>query len=70
MKTWKSFAGIEGAIYYYYGFPKNTMNDWLVAEHKKRFNAPPDFFTAGGFAAASSRSSRRSRRPAAPTPRS
>ena len=29
------------------------MNDWLVAEHQKRFNAPPDFFTAGGFAAAS-----------------
>ncbi len=27
------------------------MNDWLVAEHKKRFNAPPDFFTAGGMAA-------------------
>ena len=32
--------------------PKNPANDWLVAEHKKRFNAPPDFFTAGGFAAA------------------
>jgi ABC-type branched-subunit amino acid transport system substrate-binding protein len=28
------------------------VNDWLVAEHKKRFGAPPDFFTAGGFAAA------------------
>ena len=27
------------------------MNDWLVAEHQKRFNAPPDFFTAGGMAA-------------------
>jgi branched-chain amino acid transport system substrate-binding protein len=52
MKTWKQFAGIEGAIYYYYAFPKNKMNDWLVAEHKKRFNgAPPDFFTAGGMAA-------------------
>ena len=24
----------------------------MVAEHKKRFNAPPDFFTCGGFAAA------------------
>jgi branched-chain amino acid transport system substrate-binding protein len=44
---------MEGAIYYYHGFPKNPMNDWLVAEHQKRFNAPPDFFTAGGFAAAS-----------------
>jgi branched-chain amino acid transport system substrate-binding protein len=28
------------------------VNDWLVAEHQKRFNAPPDFFTCGGFAAA------------------
>jgi branched-chain amino acid transport system substrate-binding protein len=53
LKTWKSFAGTEGAIYYYYGFPKNPMNDWLVAEHMKRFKQPPDFFTAGGFAAAS-----------------
>ena len=52
MKTWKQFAGIEGAIYYYYAFPRNKMNEWLVAEHKKRFNgAPPDFFTAGGMAA-------------------
>ena len=53
LKTWKSYAGTEGAIYYYYGFPKNKMNDWLVAEHMKRFNAPPDMFTAGGFSAAS-----------------
>ena len=52
MKSWKQFAGIEGAIYYYYAFPKNKVNDWLVAEHKKRFaGAPPDFFTAGGMAA-------------------
>jgi branched-chain amino acid transport system substrate-binding protein len=52
MKTWKELAGVEGAIYYYYGFPKNKMNDWLVAEHKKRFGgALPDFFTAGGMAA-------------------
>jgi branched-chain amino acid transport system substrate-binding protein len=52
MKTWKELAGVEGAIYYYYAFPKNKMNDWLVAEHRKRFNGtPPDFFTAGGMAA-------------------
>jgi branched-chain amino acid transport system substrate-binding protein len=53
LKTWKSFAGTEGAIYYYYAFPKNKMNVWLVAEHIKRFKAPPDMFTAGGFTAAS-----------------
>jgi branched-chain amino acid transport system substrate-binding protein len=52
MKTWKDLAGVEGAIYYYYGFPKNKVNDWLVAEHKKRYGgALPDFFTAGGMAA-------------------
>jgi len=53
LKTWKSYAGTEGPIFYYYGFPKNPMNDWLVAEHMKRFKSPPDMFTAGGFAAAS-----------------
>ena len=53
MAPYKAYPGMEGAIYYYYGFPKNPMNDWLVAEHQKRFNAPPDFFTAGGMAAAS-----------------
>jgi len=53
MKGWKNLAGMEGAIYYYYGFPKNKMNDWLVAENQKRLKQPPDFFTAGGFAAAS-----------------
>ena len=52
MKTWKGYAGTEGTIYYYYGFPHNKMNDWLVAEHMKRFHAPPDMFTAGGMAAA------------------
>jgi branched-chain amino acid transport system substrate-binding protein len=49
---YKKVPGMEGAIYYYYEAPKNEVNDWLVAEHQKRFNAPPDFFTAGGFAAA------------------
>jgi len=53
MKTWKNQAGAEGTTFYYYGFPKNKMNDWLVQEHQKRFKAPPDMFTAGGFAAAS-----------------
>jgi branched-chain amino acid transport system substrate-binding protein len=52
MKTWKSLAGVEGAIYYYYAFPKNKTNDWLVAEYKKRYGGtPPDFFVAGGMAA-------------------
>ena len=52
LAAYKRFPGMEGAAYYYYDIPKNPVNDWLVAEHQKRFNAPPDFFTAGGFAAA------------------
>ena len=53
MNAWKAFAGAEGGIYYYYDFPKNPINDWLKTEYQKRHNAPPDFFVAGGFAAAS-----------------
>lgn len=49
---YKQVPGMEGAIYYYYEAPKNEINDWLVAEHQKRFNSPPDFFTAGGMVAA------------------
>jgi branched-chain amino acid transport system substrate-binding protein len=52
MANYKNFPGMEGATYYYYEIPKNPVNQWLVAEHQKRFNAPPDFFTAGGMAAA------------------
>jgi branched-chain amino acid transport system substrate-binding protein len=53
MAGWKQFPGLEGAIYYYWGFPKNPVNDWLVSEYKKKNNgAPPDFFVAGGMAAA------------------
>jgi branched-chain amino acid transport system substrate-binding protein len=52
MASWKKYTALEGAIYYYYQFPKNAANDWLVAEYKKRFQRPPDFFDAGGMAAA------------------
>jgi branched-chain amino acid transport system substrate-binding protein len=52
MAAYKNFPGMEGATYYYYEIPKNPVNQWLVAEHQKRFNSPPDFFTAGGMAAA------------------
>jgi len=52
LAAYKSLPGMEGATYYYYAIPKNPVNDWLVKEHEKRFHSPPDFFTAGGFAAA------------------
>ena len=53
LKSYKSFPSLEGmlgATYYYYEIPKNPINDWLVAEHMKRFDGtPPDFFTANGM---------------------
>ena len=50
--AYKAFPGLEGATYYYYDIPKNPANDWLVAEHEKRFGKPSDFFTCGGMSAA------------------
>ncbi|ODS91333.1 MAG: ABC transporter permease [Comamonas sp. SCN 65-56] len=52
MASYKNFPGMEGATYYYFGIPKNPVNDALVAMHYKEFKTPPDFFTAGGFSAA------------------
>lgn len=52
MSNFKQFPGMEGATYYYFAIPKNAANNWLVTEHYKRFQSPPDFFTAGGMSAA------------------
>lgn len=52
LPTYKRVPGMEGAIYYYYEAPDNPVNDWLVETHQERFDGPPDFFTAGGMAAA------------------
>ncbi|MEY8875491.1 MAG: substrate-binding domain-containing protein [Leptothrix sp. (in: b-proteobacteria)] len=52
MAAYKQFPGMEGATYYYYGIPKNPVNEWLVANHYRQFQSPPDFFTAGGMSAA------------------
>lgn len=49
-KPWRGLD-VGGGTFYYHDFPKNPMNDWLVAEHRKRYNTPPDLFTAGGFTA-------------------
>ena len=53
LKTMKPLEGMRGSIYYYFENPDNPVNDWFVKEHYARFNGPPDFFTCGGFAAAS-----------------
>ena len=52
MASYKQFPGMEGATYYYFGIPKNPVNEALVARHYSQFKSPPDFFTAGGFSAA------------------
>ena len=52
LAAYKAFPGMEGSIYYYYEIPKNPANEWLVTEHEKRYQSPPDFFTAGGMSAA------------------
>jgi branched-chain amino acid transport system substrate-binding protein len=52
MAAYKQFPGMEGATYYYFGIPKNPVNEWLVSNHYKQYKNPPDFFTAGGMTAA------------------
>jgi branched-chain amino acid transport system substrate-binding protein len=51
MVAYKQFPGMEGATYYYFGIPKNPVNEWLVSNHYSKFKTPPDFFTAGGMSA-------------------
>ena len=52
MAAYKNLPGMEGATYYYFGIPKNPVNEAMVAMSYKQYKAPPDFFTAGGFSAA------------------
>ncbi|MGU3629744.1 substrate-binding domain-containing protein [Comamonas sp. C24C] len=52
MAAYKNLPGMEGATYYYFGIPKNPVNEAMVSMSYKQFKAPPDFFTAGGFSAA------------------
>ncbi len=52
MAAYKRFPGMEGAAYYYFGIPKNPVNEAMVSEHYRQYKTPPDFFTAGGFSAA------------------
>jgi branched-chain amino acid transport system substrate-binding protein len=53
LATMEPLVGMEGFTVYYHDLPKNEINDWLVAEHKKKFNNEvPDLFTPGGMSAA------------------
>lgn len=47
--SYANYPGMEGAVYYFFELPDNEINDWFVAEHLKRHNTPPDFFTAQGM---------------------
>ena len=37
MAAYKNFPGMEGATYYYFGIPKNPVNEALVSMHYKQF---------------------------------
>lgn len=53
LSTMEPLIGMEGFTVYYHELPQNEVNDWLVSEHKQRFNgAVPDLFTPGGMSAA------------------
>lgn len=53
LSTMEPLVGMEGFTVYYHDLPKNKINDWLVSEHKKKFDGDvPDLFTPGGMSAA------------------
>lgn len=54
LRTMWDNVGMEGFCVYYNGLPKNEINDWMVNKAKEKYNAVPDLFDAGGFAAAMS----------------
>jgi branched-chain amino acid transport system substrate-binding protein len=53
LKTMDSLVGMSGFSIYYHTLPDNKVNDWLVEEHKKKFDGQiPDLFTSGGMTSA------------------
>ncbi|GGA75731.1 substrate-binding domain-containing protein [Ornithinibacillus halotolerans] len=53
LATMNALVGMEGFTVYYHTLPDNEVNDWLVKEHKERFDGEvPDLFTPGGMSAA------------------
>ena len=43
---------IEGVTSYFYGLPRNAVNDWLIAKAQERAHEKPDAAMADGMAAA------------------
>lgn len=53
LATMEPLIGMEGFTVYYHELPDNEIHDWLLEEHKKRFDGEvPDLFTPGGMTAA------------------
>ncbi|MEO1441371.1 MAG: substrate-binding domain-containing protein [Chloroflexota bacterium] len=47
-----STIGTVSWMIYHYSFPDNEINDWLVENHRERYDDVPDLFTECGFASA------------------
>ncbi|SEQ82079.1 amino acid/amide ABC transporter substrate-binding protein, HAAT family [Virgibacillus subterraneus] len=53
LPTMEPLVGMAGFTVYHHSLPDNEVNDWLVKEHKERFDGEvPDLFTPGGMSAA------------------
>jgi branched-chain amino acid transport system substrate-binding protein len=53
LSAMEPLVGMEGFSVYYHELPDNEINDWLVEEHKKKYDGEvPDLFTPGGMSAA------------------
>ncbi len=51
-KGYADAIGSVGVSVYHYTLYDNPINNWLVEQHKAKYNTPPDLFTEGGFDAA------------------
>ncbi|WP_064092188.1 substrate-binding domain-containing protein [Rossellomorea aquimaris] len=53
LSVMEPLVGMEGFSVYYHELPDNEINNWLVEEHKKKYDGEvPDLFTPGGMSAA------------------
>ncbi|NNJ11710.1 substrate-binding domain-containing protein [Chloroflexales bacterium ZM16-3] len=51
-KGYADAIGSVGVSVYHYSLFDNEVNNWLVEQHKAKYNTPPDLFTESGFNAA------------------
>jgi branched-chain amino acid transport system substrate-binding protein len=53
LSAMEPLVGMEGFSVYYHELPDNDINDWLVEEHKEKYDGDvPDLFTPGGMSSA------------------